>query len=234
MNDQRNQEVDYQQDRPSTGPEQSGRELRPRQQQILALITETVNTRGYPPSVREIGDRIGLRSPATVHSHLTALEKSGYIRRDPTKPRAIEVLTADPPTARHQALRPSEPHRNVPLVGRIAAGAPILAEEHIEEVFPLPKALVGSGEVYMLEVRGDSMIDCGILDGDMVVIRSQADANNGEIVACLLDGEEATVKRLEKQNGRVLLHSENPAYQPMVFTSGIEILGKVVTVLRKL
>ncbi len=222
------------QNHPPTNPGPAGGGLRPRQQQILDLINETVATRGYPPSVREIGERVGLRSPATVHSHLTALEKSGRIRRDPAKPRAIEVLALDPATTPPRSIHRSEPYRNVPLVGRIAAGAPILAEEHIDDVFPLPRLLVGAGEVFMLEVQGDSMIDCGILDGDMVVVRSQSDAENGEIVACLVDGEEATVKRLEKQNGKVVLHSENQAYEPMVFESGVGILGKVVTVLRKL
>lgn len=207
--------------------------LRPRQRQILELIKEAVATRGYPPSVREIGERLGLRSPATVHSHLTGLEAAGHIRRDPAKPRAIEVLGFEPNTAPSATDR-SEPTRSVPMLGRIAAGAPILAEEHIDYVMPLPELLVGSGPLFMLEVRGDSMIECGILDGDLVVVRSQSDAENGEIVACLVDGEEATVKRLEKRNARVVLHSENPAYEPMTFTSGVEILGKVVTVLRKL
>ncbi|MCY4371559.1 MAG: transcriptional repressor LexA [bacterium] len=215
----------------NTQPDPDG--LRPRQRQILDLIKEAVAPRGYPPSVREIGERIGLRSPATVHSHLRALEAAGHIRRDPTKPRAIEVLrfAPDPVTS---ATDRSEPTRSVPMLGRIAAGTPILAEEHIDFVMPLPELLVGSGPLFMLEVRGDSMIECGILDGDLVVVRSQPGAENGEIVACLVDGEEATVKRLERSNGQVVLHSENRAYEPMVFTSGVEILGKVVTVLRKL
>ena len=214
----------------ATGPDPDA--LRPRQRQILDLIKEAVVTRGYPPSVREIGQRIGLRSPATVHSHLTALEAAGHIRRDPAKPRAIEVLSAasDPVPSAEEP----EPTRSVPMLGRIAAGAPILAEENVDYVVPLPQLLVGSGPLFMLEVRGDSMIGCGILDGDLVVVRSQPDAENNEIVACLVDGEEATVKRLEKTDGKVVLHSENPAYEPMIFTSGVEVLGKVVTVLRKL
>ena len=207
--------------------------LRPRQRQVLELIEREVATRGYPPAVREIGRHLGLSSPATVHSHLTALEKAGHIRRDPTKPRAIEVLGAGPGRVPAAPTR-SEPTRDVPLLGRIAAGSPILAEEHIEDVMPLPESLVGSGPLFMLEVRGDSMIEAGILDGDMVVVRSQHQAENGEIVACLIDGEEATVKRIEKRQGEVILHSENPAYQPMTFRSGVEILGKVVTVLRRL
>lgn len=220
--------------RPRTRTRPDLDDLRPRQRQVLDLIKKAVATRGYPPSVREIGDHLGLRSPATVHSHLTALVKSGHIRRDPTKPRAIEVVGSDTGRGPSSTSPPSEPTREVPLVGRIAAGSPILADEHIESVMPLPQSLVGSGQLFMLEVRGDSMIESGILNGDMVVIRSQPDAENGQIVACLIDGEEATVKRLERRNGEVVLHSENPAYEPMVFTSGVEILGKVVTVLRRL
>ena len=208
--------------------------LRPRQRQILEFIKREVATRGYPPSVREIGRHLGLSSPATVHSHLTALERAGRIRRDPAKPRAIEVLGFDQDREHPDISTRSGPTRDVPLLGRIAAGSPILAEEHIEDVIPLPESLVGSGPLFMLEVRGDSMIEAGILDGDMVVVRSQPHAENGEIVACLVDGEEATVKRLEKSQGKVVLHSENPAHEPMVFTSGVEILGKVVTVLRRL
>ncbi|MDE0171758.1 MAG: transcriptional repressor LexA [bacterium] len=208
--------------------------LRPRQRQVLELIKREVATRGYPPSVREIGHHLGLRSPATVHSHLTALERAGHIRRDPSKPRAIEVLGSGRERVPAAPSGRSELTRDVPLVGRIAAGTPILAEEHIEEVVPLPESLVGSGPLFMLEVRGDSMTDAGILDGDMVVVRSQPHAENGEIVACLVEAEEATVKRLEKRQDAVILHAENPAYEPMVFTSGVEILGKVVTVLRRL
>lgn len=216
-----------------TGGEGPGEptDLPPRQQQILELIQRTVTEQGYPPSVREIGEYLGLRSPASVHRHLKGLEDAGHIRRDSTKPRAIVVLTrrADEPA------RPSVTTRDVPLVGRIAAGAPILAEENIEEVMPLPQALVGTGgPLFMLEVRGDSMIDAGILDGDMVVVRSQPHAENGETVAALIEGEEATVKRLERQPGKVILHPANPDYPPMVYTSGVEVLGKVVAVLRSL
>ena len=206
-------------------------DLPPRQQQILELIQRAVVEQGYPPSVREIGQYLGLRSPASVHRHLKGLEEAGHIRRDSTKPRAILVLTprADEP------VRPSVTTRDVPLLGRIAAGAPILAEENIEEVMPLPEALVGAGgPLFMLEVRGDSMIEAGILDGDMVVVRSQPHAENGEIVAFLIEGEEATVKRLERKPGKVVLHPANPDYQPMVYSSGVEILGKVVAVLRSL
>ena len=201
-------------------------ELSSRQQEILDLIGQAVQERGYPPSVREIGDSLGLRSPSTVHSHLSTLVRLGYLRRDPTKPRAIEVID------RHDTPeRSNAPTRDVPLVGRIAAGSPILAEEDIVEVFPLPQQLVGSGPVIMLEVRGDSMIDAGILNGDYVVVRRQDDATDGEIVAALVE-DEATVKRLERKGGRVILHSENPAYEPMVFDEGVKLVGKVVSVLR--
>ncbi|MEE9227353.1 MAG: transcriptional repressor LexA [Acidimicrobiia bacterium] len=194
-----------------------------RQQEILDLIRDTVADRGYPPSVREIGEAVGLRSPSTVHSHLSALVAGGYLRRDPSKPRAIEVIDS---RSRHPNVR------EVPLVGRIAAGSPILAQEDIEEIYPLPIDLVGDGPVFMLRVKGDSMIEAGILHGDYVVVRRQPDANDGEIVAALIDGEEATVKRLERRDGIIILHSENPAYEPMVFTTGVELIGKVVTVLR--
>lgn len=202
-----------------------------RQTQVLELIRETVAERGYPPTVREIGEELGLRSPSTVHSHLSALERAGAIRRDSTKPRAIAVLVGDGEGA---GAERSEPGREVPLVGRIAAGGPILAEENLEEVMTLPESLVGSGKLFMLEVRGDSMIGAGILDGDLVVVRSQPDVEDGDIAAFLVDGEEATVKRLERRDGRVILHSENPDYPPMEFTDGVESLGRVVTVLRTL
>ncbi len=205
--------------------------LSTRQREVLDYIRATVADRHYPPSVREIGDALGLSSPSSVHAHLTALVKHGYLRRDPSKPRAIEVVEEAAPVT---ALPDRAPTRDVPLVGRIAAGSPILAEESIEDVFPLPEALVGRGPVYMLQVSGDSMIDAGILDGDYVVIRSQVDARDGEFVAALVDGDEATVKRLERSGGRVILHAENPAYEPMVFDDGVQILGVVATVLRSL
>ncbi len=203
--------------------------LSTRQQQVLDFLRATVARRGYPPSVREIGEALGLSSPSTVHSHLSALAKAGYIRKDPSKPRAIEILDHAPAPAPPVDTR----LRDVPLVGRIAAGSPILAEEDIEEVVPLPTDFVGTGPVFMLHVRGDSMQGAGILDGDYVVVRRQPDAADGEIVAALVDGEEATVKRLVRRDGKVELHAENPAYPPMVFTDGVEILGKVVSVLRR-
>ena len=205
--------------------------LSERQQQVLDFIRATVADRGYPPSVREIGEAVGLSSPSTVHSHLSALVEAGAIRRDPTKPRAIEVLGAD---ASEPAARRRDDLREVPLVGRIAAGRPVLATEDVEDVFPLPESLVGSGPVFMLRVRGDSMMDAGILDDDLVVVRRQPDAADGDIVAAMVEGEEATVKRLFRRDGKVVLHAENPAYPDMVFDDGVEVIGRVVSVLRRL
>ncbi len=204
-------------------------ELTTRQRQILDYILRTVSDRGYPPSVREIGEAVGLSSPSTVHSHLAALTKSGYLRRDPSKPRAIEVI--DDGHDERSLFR--APIRDVPLVGRIAAGSPILAEEDIEEIYPLPTELVGNDPVFMLNVRGDSMIDAGVYDGDYVVVRRQQTARDGQMVAALVDGEEATVKRIQRMDGRVILKAENPDYPPMVFSDGVEILGVVVAVLRR-
>ena len=203
-------------------------QLSPRQQQVLDFLRETVADRGYPPSVREIGEAVGLSSPSTVHSHLNALVEAGMIRKDPTKPRAIEILGDEP------ASEMPDHMREVPLVGRIAAGTPLLAVEDVEDVYPLPESLVGSGPMFMLRVSGDSMINAGILDGDFVVIRRQPDAANGEIVAAVVDGEEATVKRIFRRDGKVVLQAENDAYPDMVFSEGVEILGLVVSVMRRL
>ncbi len=203
--------------------------LTPRQKQVLELIQRRVAEQGYPPSVREIGESLGLRSPASVHRHLKGLERGGFIKRDSTKPRTVVVLAPTTPPVTQETVS----MRQVPLLGRIAAGTPTLAEENVEEIIPLPESLVGgAGELFMLEVRGESMIDSGILDGDLVVIRSQAHAENGEIAAFLIHGEDATVKRLEKRPDAVVLHSANPAYAPMVFRSEVKVLGKVVAVLR--
>ncbi len=202
--------------------------LSERQQQVLEYIRKTVADRGYPPSVREIGDAVGLSSPSTVHSHLSSLVEAGAIKRDPTKPRAIMIVDDSP------AIPASLPDRlrDVPILGRIAAGAPILAEEQVEDTLTLPVDLIGNDPVFLLRVKGDSMMNAGILDGDLVAVRSQKDARDGEIVAALVDGEEATVKRLRRRDGKVILESENPAYDPMVFTDGVELVGKVVSVLR--
>lgn len=203
--------------------------LTERQQQVLDYISHTVVERGYPPSVREIGDAVGLSSPSSVHAILNALVEAGAIRKDPSKPRAIVVVDQKMPAARSS----DERVRDVPVLGRIAAGTPILAAEHVEEVLPLPVDLVGNDPVFLLEIKGDSMIGAGILDGDLVAVRSQPDALDGEIVAALIDGEEATVKRLRREAGKVILVSENPSYEPMVFSDGVELVGKVVSVLRR-
>jgi repressor LexA len=195
-----------------------------RQQQVLDYIRSTVAERGYPPSVREIGEAVGLSSPSTVHSHLNSLVESGLIKRDPTKPRAIMVV--DSPSVDRRT-------RDIPLLGRIAAGSPVLAAEQVEEILPLPVELVGDGPVFLLEVKGDSMTGAGINPGDLVAVNKQPDARDGEIVAALIDGEEATVKRLRRRDGKVILESANPDYAPMVFEEGVELIGKVVTVLRR-
>jgi len=203
--------------------------LTTRQREILDLIQQTVASRGYPPSVREIGEAVGLSSPSTVHSHLSTLADEGFIRRDPSKPRAIEVVQDDGAVAISRAAV-----RDVPLVGHIAAGSPILAEEDIEEVYPLPTELVGHDPVFMLRIRGESMINVGIYDGDYVVVQKQPTAHNGQIVAALVEGEEATVKTFMRTDTGVVLQPENDAYEPMVFSGGVEILGVVVAVLRRL
>ena len=203
--------------------------LTPRQTKILLAIKEAMETNGYPPSMREIGEAAGLSSPSSVKYQLEALESKGWIRRDPSRGRALEVLTLG--DERFEDIKPERTH-NVPLVGRIAAGGPILAEQNVEEVFPLPASLVGEGDLFMLKVVGDSMIDAAICDGDFVVIRSQKDANKGEIVAAMIDGE-ATVKTLSKKNGQIWLLPANDNYQP-IDGNQAEILGVVTAVLRSL
>ena len=203
--------------------------LTPRQTKILLAIKEAMETNGYPPSMREIGEAAGLSSPSSVKYQLEALESKGWIRRDPSRGRALEVFT--PGDERFEDIKPERTH-NVPLVGRIAAGGPILAEQNVEELFPLPASLVGEGDLFMLKVVGDSMIDAAICDGDFVVIRSQKDANKGEIVAAMIDGE-ATVKTLSKKNGQIWLLPANDNYQP-IDGNQAEILGVVTAVLRSL
>lgn len=198
--------------------------LTQRQRRIIGFIQETVKARGYPPTVREIGEAVGLTSSSSVHSQLANLEKKGYIKRDPTKPRAIGLSAGAPSSV------------SVPLVGRIAAGAPALAEEDIEEVIAVPEGFADDREHFALRVSGDSMIGAGIMDGDLVVVRRQAQASEGDIVAALLPGpaeEEATIKRFHRENGRIMLVPENPALEPIEMTEG-RILGKVTAVLRKL
>jgi repressor LexA len=205
--------------------------LTPRQREILEAIVEHQRERGFPPSVREIGEAVGLKSPATVKSHLDNLRDGGYLRRDPSKPRALEVRY-DPASGATADRRPA---RHVPLLGDVAAGTDVLASENVEELVPLPADITGEGELFMLRVRGESMVDVGILDGDFVVCRRQVTALDGEIVVAGIPGEEATVKTIQRRDGQIILVPANPAYDEMVFApSEIEIYGRVVTVMRKL
>ncbi len=205
--------------------------LTERQRQVLDFIDAEVRRRGYPPSVREIGEAVGLSSPSTVHAHLAALQDKGYLRRDPSKPRAIEVAL-EPSTG---ATAERRPVRHVPLLGDVAAGTGVLAAEHVEEVMPLPADLTGEGELFMLRVRGESMIDAGIFDDDFVVVRSQPNAENGEIVVAGIPGEEATVKTLLRKRGKIVLRPANERMDDLVFDPDeVQIYGKVVTLLRKL
>jgi repressor LexA len=205
--------------------------LTPRQQQVLDFVDQEVRRRGYPPSVREIGDAVGLSSSSTVHAHLAALQDKGYLRRDPSKPRAIEVCY-EPDSG---AVVDRRPVRHVPLVGDVAAGTGVLAAENIEETMPLPEDLTGDGTLFMLRVRGDSMIDAGIFDRDYVVVRQQPTADNGDIVVAGIPGEEATVKTYLGKRGKITLRPANPALEDMVFEPGeVTIFGKVVTVMRRL
>lgn len=201
--------------------------LSSRQIQILAYIKDMLRAKGYPPSVREIGTAVGLRSSSTVHSHLTKLEEAGLLRRDPTKPRAIEVLDNSTPWQQEHFVP-------VPLVGHVTAGQPILAIENIEETFPLPTSLIGKEEdVFMLTVQGDSMINAGILNGDYVLVRKQKNANNNDIVVALINKEEATVKRFFKETDRIRLQPENDSMSP-IYSRNVSILGKVIGVFRLL
>lgn len=201
---------------------------------ILEMIQRSVSSRGYPPSMREIGDAVGLSSLSSVTHQLNQLELAGYLRRDPNRPRALEVLIELPGvtdrTATSSDPTPVGDAAMVPLVGRIAAGVPITAEQQVDEVFPLPRQLVGKGELFMLKVVGESMIDAAICDGDWVVVRSQRTAENGEIVAAMLDGE-ATVKVFRQRDGHTWLLPRNSAFEPIVGDHA-EVLGKVVAVLR--
>jgi repressor LexA len=204
--------------------------LTERQRGILEMIHAHVDEHGYPPSVREIGDAVGLKSTSSVHAHLETLEDRGYLRRDPTKPRALE-LGRDPITSLDR--RP-EASQSVPLVGDIAAGGPILAEEHVESVYNLPRDLVGEGRMFMLRVRGESMLEAGVLDGDLVVVREQPKVEQGEMCAALIDGE-ATVKFFRRtRDGEVFLDPANESYEPIPVDrrQDATIMGKVVTVLR--
>ena len=207
--------------------------LTDRQSQILRLIRDRVADRGYPPTVREIGEAVGLASPSSVHAQISALVKAGRLRRDPSKTRALVVIDEARPAPKPV---PSDPTglQSVPLLGAIAAGAPLLAEQHVDSVLTLPAQLVGQGEMFMLEVQGDSMTGAGILSGDRVVVRAQPTVENGEIAAVLVGETEATIKRVRfRADGRIELLSENPEYPPLV-PDHPRILGKVVTVIRSL
>jgi repressor LexA len=206
-------------------------QLTARQRGILDVIEASMRDRGYPPSVREIGEAIGLTSPSTVHSHLASLQRLGYLKRDPTKPRAIEVRF-DPSSG---AAIERRPVRHVPLVGDVAAGADVLAHENVEELFPLPEDFTGEGDLFMLRVRGHSMIEVGIMDGDFVVARRQDTADNGDIVIAGIPGEEATVKTYQRKGSQVTLQAANATFAPMTFPSDeVQIFGRVVTVMRRL
>ncbi|MCV2523033.1 transcriptional repressor LexA [Bacillus velezensis] len=200
--------------------------LSKRQLDILRFIKEEVKTKGYPPSVREIGEAVGLASSSTVHGHLARLETKGLIRRDPTKPRAIEVLDEE------EVQIPKSQVVNVPVIGKVTAGIPITAVENIDEYFPLPDRMVPSGEhVFMLEIMGESMIDAGIFDKDYVIVKQQNTANNGEIVVAMTEDDEATVKRFYKEDNYVRLQPENPTMEPIILQN-VSILGKVIGVFR--
>lgn len=198
--------------------------LNAKEKLILEFIKKNIGDKGYPPSVREIGQAVGLSSSSTVHGYLRRLEEKGCLRRDATKPRAMEVLHKD----RESAVELI----NVPLLGQVAAGAPLLAAENREGTFPLPFSFTGAGEFFMLTVRGDSMIEAGIMNGDLVVVRQQQVADNGEIVVALLE-DEATVKRFFKEKDRIRLQPENKMLQP-IYTKNVQVLGKVVGLLRKI
>jgi repressor LexA len=205
--------------------------LTARQREVLEIIERHMQERGYPPSVREIGEAVGLTSPSTVHAHLAALQKRGYLRRDPTKPRAIEVRW-DPNS---DAVVERRPVRHVPLIGDVAAGTDVLAQENVEELLPLPVDFTGEGDLFILRVRGDSMIERGILDGDYVVCRAQATAESGDVVVAGIPGDEATVKTFTPDGDKVVLQPANPHLQPMEYDAhDVRVYGRVVTVMRRL
>lgn len=201
--------------------------LTPRQRQILDFIKQEVQEKNYPPSVREIGNEVGLSSSSTVHSHLNTLEKKGLIRRDPTKPRAIEILDHEqPPSHQHEDVA------HIPVLGQVAAGSPVLAEENIEDYFPVPASMVKGDKVFMLRIRGDSMQDVGIYPNDYVIVRQQSTALDNDIVVALLE-DEATVKRFKKEQNHVALIPENEMYKPIIVRD-VKILGKVIGLFRNI
>ncbi len=204
----------------------------PRHREILEVIERSMRERGYPPSVREIGESVGLSSSSTVHAHLNSLERLGYLRRDPTKPRAIEVRW-DPST---DAVIERRPVRHVPLIGDVAAGTGVLADQRVEELLPLPEDYTGGdGNLFMLRVKGESMIEAGILDGDLVVVRETTEVRNGDVVVAGIPGDEATVKVYKNERGQIVLIPRNSSLEPMHFEPGdVRIYGRVVTLLRRM
>jgi repressor LexA len=222
-------------DTSATGADGRLHGLTERQRTILNVIRASVTNRGYPPSIREIGDAVGLTSTSSVAHQLRTLERKGYLRRDPNRPRAVDVRGADdaatPPVTEVAGSDALPVPTFVPVLGRIAAGGPILAEEAVEDVFPLPRELVGEGTLFLLKVVGDSMVEAAICDGDWVVVRQQNVADNGDIVAAMIDGE-ATVKTFKRAGGQVWLMPHNPAFDPIPGNDAT-VLGKVVTVIRK-
>jgi repressor LexA len=222
---------------PDRGADGDG--LTQRQRRVLEVIRDSIERRGYPPSVREIGEAVGLSSASSVAHQLSVLQKKGWLRRDPNRPRALDVrLPGDASRAASAHLAAGTDEAStpaptyVPLVGRIAAGGPVLAEQAVEDVFPLPRELVGEGTLFMLKVAGDSMVEAAICDGDWVVVRQQPTAENGEIVAAMIDGE-ATVKTYKRRDGHVWLLPHNPAYEPIPGDDAT-VLGRVVSVLRRI
>mgnify|MGYP001236018423 FL=1 len=201
-------------------------ELTARQQAILDCIKDKIRSNGYPPSVREIGEAVGLKSSSTVHAHLLQLEEKGLLKRDPTKPRAIIPVEMD------IIAEAIDDAISLPVIGNVAAGSPILAEQNIESYLPVPHFFVGQGTHFILKVKGESMIEAGIMDGDFLIVRQQSDAVNGEIVVALIDGE-ATVKRFYRKDGYVELRPENSAFKPII-TENVHIVGKVSGLLRKM
>jgi len=208
--------------------------LTTRQQEIWGFLVEYVDRHGYPPTVREIGEAVGLASPSTVHAHLANLERAGLLKRDPTKPRALELVGHRRQAPAQETAR--DVHR-LPLVGQVAAGGPLLAEENVEEYVSVPEPFSRGGEEFMLRVKGDSMVNAGILDGDLLVVKRQSDARDGDIVVALAgddeSADEATVKTFYREAGRVRLQPENEALEP-IYAAHVQVLGKVTGVLRSL
>ncbi|MXW96648.1 MAG: transcriptional repressor LexA [Acidimicrobiaceae bacterium] len=211
-------------------PPANRKPLSARRRQILDAIVEHQRAHGYPPSIREIAAEVGLKSPASVKAHIDVLGSAGYLRVDPTRPRAIEVRYDE----NSGAALERRPVRHVPLLGDVAAGSGVLAAENVEELVPMPADLTGEGELFMLRVRGDSMIDAGIHDGDYVVCRAQSTAENGEVIVAGIPGDEATVKTLRRRDGRIVLEPANELLQPMEFAPDeVTVYGKVVTMMRR-